>query len=436
MTSAVIEHRYVCRGAAADLFDSTAPEILIEGPAGTGKSRAALEKANWLCEEYPGIRVLLARQTRASLTESALVTWENKVLWLGHPALSGSDASRSTRHSYTYPNGSVVVPGSLETPERLYSTEWDVVIVDEATEISLDAWEKFGRGMRSHKMPYQQQIAVCNPAAPGHWLNQRANTGLMVRLKSKHTDNPSCTPEYLKTLASMTGHRRARLYEGRWVAGEGTVYPEFDDARHVIKPFDIPADWPMYVAIDPGYDCPCAIVWIAVAPNGCYYCIDEIYRGGMSVQQHVAGIHARNAGRTILRYYGDPNHCFSRTAQSVKSIASQMTECGIQLSPWPRATNITPGVNMVRNRLINGQIKIFSTCTNIIQEFQSWSFKRNASGEALAGDDQYEHGNDHSLDCIRGLVTAHVGDASMIRVFDAGASTGRAARSILSENEV
>ena len=35
---------YRAYGAAAELFRCTAPEILIEGPAGTGKSRSLLEK--------------------------------------------------------------------------------------------------------------------------------------------------------------------------------------------------------------------------------------------------------------------------------------------------------------------------------------------------------------------------------------------------------
>lgn len=112
---------YEPKGAALELLDCQAPEVLIEGPAGTGKSRAAMEKLNYLCETVPGIRCLVCRGTRTSLTESVLVTYETKVLWPGHPAISG-DASRANRHSYDYPNGSTIVTGGLDKPERLYST--------------------------------------------------------------------------------------------------------------------------------------------------------------------------------------------------------------------------------------------------------------------------------------------------------------------------
>ena len=36
-------------GAAYDMWCCRAPEVLIEGPAGTGKSRAVLEKINLAC---------------------------------------------------------------------------------------------------------------------------------------------------------------------------------------------------------------------------------------------------------------------------------------------------------------------------------------------------------------------------------------------------
>ena len=94
-----VVHEYGPRGAAAELFRNKAPEVLIEGPAGTGKTRAVLEYVNWLCESYPGIRVLLFRKTRTSMSESVLVTWEEKVLWDGHPARTG-DAQRNTRQHY------------------------------------------------------------------------------------------------------------------------------------------------------------------------------------------------------------------------------------------------------------------------------------------------------------------------------------------------
>ena len=398
---------YVARGAAAKLFRCTAREVLIEGPAGTGKTRAVLEKINWLCDSHKRLRALICRATRASMTESVLVTLEEKVLWPGHPALGSSNASRSHRASYEYGNGSVIVVGGLDSPDRLFSTEWDIVYVAEATEISLDAWEKFRRSLRNCRGPYHQQIADCNPTAPGHWLNRRAGTERMVRLKSRHEDNPSVTDDFLEGLRQLTGHRRARLYEGRWVSSEGAVFPEFAESRHVVTPFKVPEHWPWYVGLDPGFDHPCAILWFTVAENGTVYIADELYRGGKSVAEHAGDIHARNAGRTVRAFYADPQHAFSRTAQSPKTIAEQLREGGLAFQPWRRTGTMSAAmVEAVRERIKQDRLKVFATCVDTIREFQSWKYKRTPAGETPAGDDQFEDRDNHAMDVVKGVLSS------------------------------
>src|SRR5262245_58274493 len=71
---------YLAHGAAEVMFYSGDPEVVLCGPAGTGKSRCCLEKLHACMRVWPGARGLIARATRASLTESALVTFEEKVL--------------------------------------------------------------------------------------------------------------------------------------------------------------------------------------------------------------------------------------------------------------------------------------------------------------------------------------------------------------------
>ncbi|MGC9260643.1 MAG: phage terminase large subunit [Phycisphaerae bacterium] len=219
-------------GAARDLFNSRRQEILLAGPAGTGKTRAALEKLFLCLLKYPAMRALLVRKTRASLTQSVLVTLEEKVIPPNHPILLGP--SRSHRHSYILPNKSELVIGGMDNANRIMSTEYDMILACEATELNLSDWEKLLTRLRNAKMPYQQAIAECNPSYPEHWLNMRANNGLMLRLISRHEDNPIyCDPKtgqwtsegtrYIATLGRLSGVRRRRLLEGTWAAPEGRV---------------------------------------------------------------------------------------------------------------------------------------------------------------------------------------------------------------------
>lgn len=253
-----VKRRFEFRGAAAALYNRLNPphgspaigaeEILLEGPAGTGKTTAVLGIVAELCARHPGVRVLFLRETRKSLNESVLRTFEELVLPPGSPVLTSSTASRDHRDKYEFPSGSIIVPGSMENIERYRSSEWDIIVVFEATEIKdEDDWQKLLRALRAKGLPNNRRfiIADTNPDHPMHWLNRRADSGKMVRIKAKHTDNPlyftdtgDMTDEgraYMATLGNMTGHVRARLLEGLWVAAEGMIWPEWHPATHVVQ---------------------------------------------------------------------------------------------------------------------------------------------------------------------------------------------------------
>jgi len=72
--------RYHPRGAALQLWEGRWDEVLLSGPAGTGKSRACLEKGYAIAWLYPGSRGLIVRKTRRSITQSTMVTFAEKVL--------------------------------------------------------------------------------------------------------------------------------------------------------------------------------------------------------------------------------------------------------------------------------------------------------------------------------------------------------------------
>ena len=235
--------------------------MLIEGPAGTGKSRAALEKMHAAAGKFSGMRGAILRKIRKSLTQSAMVTLEEKVM-----APADDVQWRSLQQEYRYPTGSVLVVGGLDDPQKIMSSEYDLIYVQEATESTEHDWEMLGTRLRNGVMPYQQLLADCNPDAPSHWLNQRCNRGQTTRLLSRHEDNPSISQEYLETLRALTGVRRARLYEGRWAQSEGTVHEGWDGSEHLIERFDIPEQWTRYWSVDFGFTNP--FVWQAWAEDG------------------------------------------------------------------------------------------------------------------------------------------------------------------------
>lgn len=294
--------RYEPRGAARTLFGNRDSEVVMAGAAGTGKSLACLFRVHLAALSTPGIRCLIARKTGVSLGSTTLVTFEKKVarqalakgvvVWFG--------GSPREAPGYRYSNGSVINVGGLDKPEKVLSSEYDLIFVDEATEITITDWETLGTRLRNGILSWQQQIAACNPVHPTHWIKQRANAGALTLLTSLHRDNPAYVnadgtltkagTDYMAKLDALTGVRRLRLRDGIWAAAEGLVYEDFNPALHIVKQTVVQPDWARWWCIDFGYTNP--FVWQEWAedPDGRLYLYREIYRTKTLVEDHAKAI--------------------------------------------------------------------------------------------------------------------------------------------------
>src|SRR5690625_266521 len=182
------QHRpYQPFGRMVDLLKVKGPEIMLAGPPGTGQSRASLEKIHLCAERYPGMRALIARKTRVSLTQTGLVTLEDHVLPEGHPGLQG--AQRSHRSTYQYPNGSEIVVGGMDNPVKVMSAEYDLIYVQEATELLESDWEQLTTRLRNGRMPYQQIIGDCNPSPPPHLEKPPGHPCVPLLLHTRDQEN-------------------------------------------------------------------------------------------------------------------------------------------------------------------------------------------------------------------------------------------------------
>jgi PBSX family phage terminase large subunit len=301
-------HAYLPRGTQLEAITARESEVLYCGAAGTGKSRACLEKAHLMCLTFPGMRVLFVRKTQVSLVESGLVTFKRDVVrdmldrevrWYGG---SGSEPA-----AFRYSNGSVIIIGGMDKASKVLSTEYDLIYVQEATELEEDDWETLTTRLRNGRAPIQQIIADCNPQEPTHWLKQRCDAGKTRMLNAHHTENPllydengRVTPRghvYMSKLENLSGVRKLRLFMGQWAAAEGVIYEEWSPAIHHITPFLVPDEWPHWWSVDFGYTNP--FVWQnwAMNPDGVLFLTQEIYRTETLVQDHALEMAALTSGQ-------------------------------------------------------------------------------------------------------------------------------------------
>ena len=407
------EPRYEFRGPQLSIQTDTSAEIVLSGPAGTGKSLAWLAKFHAMAQRYPRSRWLFVRKTRASLTDSALVTFEERILGGSEHPLA-VNAQRYTRHSYQYANGSEIVLGGMDRPTRLYSTEFDGVYVQEANELTLGEWESLLRTLRNRRVPFQQLVGDCNPDAPTHWLYQRAQSGGCLMLHTRHEDNPALHNgtdytefgrSYIATLDRLTGVRYKRLRLGQWVAAEGTVY-EFDRAVHLIDKFTPPADWKRIRAIDFGYTNPFVCLWIAVDPDGRAYVYREYYKTKGLVQDHARIINHYSQGEryevtvadhdaedraTLLRYGVFTTAAKKDVRTGIEAVQDRMRVAG----------DGKPRLFVMRDALVERDDELVEARRpyRIEQEFDVYVYPPGADGKPNKEEPLKD--NDHALDALR-----------------------------------
>lgn len=407
-------------GAAKQLWTDRRPEVVLSGPAGTGKSRACLEKLHACCLRWPGTRGLIVRKTRESLTESALVTFEEKVLPEGDPI--GSGPQRRMRQAYHYPNGSEVVVGGLDKPSKVMSTEYDIIYVQEAIELFENDFESLTTRLRNGVMPFQQLIGDTNPDAPTHWLKLRADAGKTALLESRHEDNPviwsqdnGCPTEvgaaYIAKLEALTGVRFLRLRKGIWAAAEGMVYSGWDPKVHLIDRFEIPRSWRRIRSVDFGYSNPFVCQWWAVDEDARMYLYREIYQTKQTVKVHSARIRDFELGQ---------HYEFSVSDHDAEDRAT-LRENGIETRRAFKA--IKPGIEAVEERLKiagDGRPRLFILRDSLVerdealvdrklpwctvQEFDGYCWPKGQDGKAVKEDPVKL--NDHGMDALRYAVVS------------------------------
>ena len=244
-SSADVRTRLELRGGNWELWNARDVEILCEGPAGTGKTFTILNLMDAICREYDGCRMLIVRKRAATLTTTCLATFNDKVL-KGRGGVTFVGSSEKEPASYRYSNGSRINVGGMsgqDEASKVLSSEYDLIFVNEAVELTLEDWETLLTRLRHGTLEHQRLIGDTNPTFASHWLMQRSETGRTRLIKTRLQDNPAYfdaagneTPDgtsYLGKLDQLTGTRYQRFKLGLRVGVENACYPMFDRSVHV-----------------------------------------------------------------------------------------------------------------------------------------------------------------------------------------------------------
>lgn len=347
--SALLSRReWELRGNNLALRERRDPEVVLVGAAGTGKTLGILAWLHEIAWMYPGARILIVRKVRADLANSVLVTYERDILGEDNPICAG--ARREYRQVYRYPNGSEIIIGGMDRPGRILSAEYDIIYAAEAVQLSLEDWETLVMRNRSTVVPWQQVIGDTNPDRPDHWLKQRADEGMLTLLNTYHRDNPKywdgeawteAGAAYIQgKLSRLTGVRKARFLDGKWVIAEGAIYDEWRDDVHVVERFEVPRQWRKFRVADFGYNNPFCCQWWTVDGDGRMYLYREMYMTRRLVADHA---------RQIVALTGELERIETTVCDHDAEGMAQLRAHGIPTTPAKK--DVSTGIEKVALRL-------------------------------------------------------------------------------------
>ncbi len=413
------------------------------GARGGGKSWAVRAKAKLLALRYAGIRVLIVRRSFPELMNNHIRILRQELTCVA----TYHDRDKLLR----FPNGSTIsftycdCDGDLD---RLQGVEYDVIFLDEATQLSEFQMRSITACLRGVNDFPKRVYYTCNPGGQGHayikriFLDRRYEAGENPAdyrfIRSFVTDNAAllrAQPDYVRQLEALPEKLRQAWLYGRWDVFEGQFFEDFrpdpppekalslgvavEELRaqhrwcHVIAPFTPPPSWRVYRSYDWGYGKPFSVGWWAVDPDGVLYRILELYgctrtpNEGVrwTVDKQMAEIariereHPYLSGREIIGV-ADPSIWDGSRGESVADTAMRR---GIYFTPG--VNDRIPGWMQVHYRLSfdaegYARMYIFDTCRAFIRTIPSLRY------DAHRPEDLDTAGEDHVADETRYLCMA------------------------------
>lgn len=244
----------------------------------------------------------------------------------------------------------------------------------------------------------------CNPESPKHWFYEE-----WVKKPEKHNalhlhfemdDNPSLTEEIKARYRSMySGVFYDRYILGKWVAADGIIYPQFSEAKHVVK--SKPRDYAKYyVSIDYGTHNPTSMGLWGLYNRKWYRVADSYFDSVKQMRQRTDEEHYRELHNLIADNTGGQKP----VAVIVDPSAASFIECIKRHGEYRvrQADNdVLSGIANVSTELNVGRLLFCDCCHEIFDEFLSYIWDQKA---AERGEDKPVKQYDHAMDDMRYFV--------------------------------
>lgn len=235
------DYRVGLNPAQSALVEASAPFVLMVAGKGSGKTFALFAKMLHLIKKNPGISGLFVMPTNGMLEDVAIPTYSALLESYQIPHYWKKPSGRSNLYVHMWGVWTEIRFRSAEVPARLEGPEYAWLLMDEAGQISDEAFSKAMSRVRAKGTGLLQKVAVGTPEGMSGPFYEHAegdynaeSQPLLIRARTMDNRHLVPSPEqYIKeNFGYLPTWTRDQYVNGLFVPPTGRVYSHFDPRRH------------------------------------------------------------------------------------------------------------------------------------------------------------------------------------------------------------
>ena len=311
-----------------------------------------------------------------------------------------------SNHTITLPNGAQFLFKGMQDPERIKSiTGLSDVVMEEASEFTLDDFTQLSLRLRDKRHKYRQIYCMFNPVSKLNWTYRKwfdpdrkpsSDDERTAIHQSTYKDNRFLDRHNIETIENLkqTNPAYYKIYTlGEFATLDKLVFPDFEKRR--LSPSKL-SDLPSYFGLDFGYtNDETAFMHVKVDQDKrIIYVMEEYAKRGM-LNDEIA---------RVIKSMGYAKEIVTADAAEPKSIA-EIKRAGIQrIRPARKGRDsVTQGISFMQQY----KLVVDDRCVKTIEELENYTYKKDRQTGEYTNEpvDSYNHEIDairYALDEING----------------------------------
>ena len=161
---------------------------------------------------------------------------------------------------------------------------------------------------------------------------------------------------------------------GQWFESSERVFYAFNEAVHVVEPFEIPDSWTRFIGVDYGEVHPFAVVWIAFDPeHSTYYIYREYQKRMLDNMKHAQNVYHLNRGDGLRYVFGDPTGGArnENRGQNYINFLNALRKLGLELDFKQTYSAKSQSIGIMNKLFAQKKLFVFANCEQLIDEYTS-----------------------------------------------------------------